>query len=78
LSGYGKLLNFNELTAKHSSDVLLICLIDRGEVSQVAFPLGRLFGQNVAFISMLPFYLTGTGKLEPFLGSGFRLHLRHY
>jgi hypothetical protein len=38
---------------------------------KIAFPLFGLFRQDVAFVSVLPFDLTGAGYIEPFLGAGF-------
>jgi hypothetical protein len=40
-------------------------------MAKVTFPFLGLFSQDVAFISMLPFELTGTGYCKPFLGTGF-------
>lgn len=45
---------------------------------KVTLLLCCLLGQDVAFVSMLSFDLSGAGKLEAFLGSGVGLHFWHY
>ena len=45
---------------------------------KITFLLGGLLGQNVTFVSMLSFDLSGAGELEAFLCSGVGLHFWHY
>jgi len=56
---------------EHCFNILQVGSRHFGEVAQVAFPLLGLLGQDVAFESMLPFDLTGSGFCKPFLGTGF-------
>jgi hypothetical protein len=55
---------------KHVFYVLQIGSRHFGEVTQVAFPLGGLLGQDVTLVRVLPFDLAGAGFCKPFLGSG--------
>lgn len=63
---------------KHVFYVLQISARHFGEVSQVAFPLLGLLGQDVALERMLPSDFTGAGFCKPLLRTGFRLHFRHF
>jgi hypothetical protein len=56
---------------KHLFDILQVGSRHFCEMTKVTFPFLGLFSQDVAFISMLPLNLTGTGFGEPFLGTGF-------
>jgi hypothetical protein len=51
--------------------------VHRRGIRKITFTLDALFGQNVAFVSMLPFDFTGARKSESFFGSGFGLHFWH-
>jgi hypothetical protein len=51
--------------------------VNRGRIRKITFPLGGLLGQDVAFVSMLPFDFTGASKSESFFSSGFGLHFWH-
>lgn len=68
----------NELAGKHLLYSTGICLIDHRCISQVTFSFGGFFGQDMAFVSMLPFNLAGTREGKSLLGSGLCLHLWHY
>jgi hypothetical protein len=47
-------------------------------LAQVTFPLGTLFGQDVAAMRVVAFEATGTGTLEPFGGPAIGFHFGHY
>jgi hypothetical protein len=59
------------LLLEHFSYIGLIGFRNQGSVRKITFLLDGLLGQDVAFVSMLPFDLTGTCKGKPFLGAGF-------
>jgi hypothetical protein len=63
---------------KHCFNVLLIRRAYQCGIGQISFSFGAFFGQNVTFISMFALYASGSGKSEPFFGSGFGFHFRHY
>jgi hypothetical protein len=41
-------------------------------------PLFRLFGQDMAFKSVLPFNFARPRNVKTFLGAGLGFHFRHY
>jgi hypothetical protein len=65
------------LHAKLQLDVSQVSFVNRTEITQIAFPLRRFFRQDVAFVSMLPFDLSRTGKRKSLFRSGSCLHFRH-
>lgn len=56
---------------KHVFYVLQVSSRYFREVSQVAFPLVRLLGQDMALVRMLPSDFTGAGLSKPLLCPGF-------
>jgi hypothetical protein len=68
---------FVQLDTKHLLNRFFVGLIYQGRVGQTAFAVGRFFGQNVTFKSVLSLDFAGTGKLETLFGTGLRFHLRH-
>ena len=74
----GPLLLILILLAKHCAHILRISRIYNRVMCQIAFPLLGFLGQNVTFVRMLSLDFTGARQGKPFLGTGFRLHLRHY
>ena len=70
-------LNNDELTLEHLLYIRFIGLIYQRRIGKVTFPFRGLFGQNVAFVGMLPFDFSGPRKRKPFLGTGFRFHFWH-
>ncbi len=65
------------LHAKHFLDIALVVLVHQGVMSQRELTLLRFFGQNMTLVSVLPFDLSRTGKLESLFGTGFRFLFRH-
>ena len=57
------------LTMQHILYRLHIGLVNDGLVSEVAFALGALLGQNMAVIGMVPLDFSRAGKRESFLGT---------
>jgi hypothetical protein len=47
-------------------------------MSQITFLLFRLFGQDVAFVSVFTLYFTGSGKSESFFSTGISFYLWHF
>lgn len=54
---------------EHDLNPTLIAFENQRIVNEVPLAFGRLFGQDVAVESMLPFNLSGAGQLETLLGS---------
>jgi hypothetical protein len=46
-------------------------------VGKVTLALGRFFGEDVAFVSVVPLYFSGTGKRESLFGTGVGFHFWH-
>ena len=46
-------------------------------LTQVTFPLGALFGQDMTAMRVVTFETTGSGALEPFGGPAIGLHFGH-
>jgi hypothetical protein len=59
-------------------DAALIGWVNQRGVRQGELALFRLFGQDVAFESVLPFDLARAGNFESFLGAGLGFHFRHF
>jgi hypothetical protein len=59
-------------------DALHVRLVDQRRVRQGELALLRLFGQDVAFESVLPFDFTRACHFKAFLGAGFGFHFRHF
>ena len=53
-------------------------VFDNSAVSQVAFSLFGLFGENVAMVSVMSLDFAGAGESESLLGSGLRFNFRHF
>ena len=53
-------------------------VVNDTHLTQVAFTLLALLGQDVTLVSMSSFNLSGAGKGEPFLRSGIRLNFWHF
>jgi len=66
-----------KLTLEHLFHIGCIGLVNRCRIRKVTFPLRGFLGQDVAFVSMLPFDFTGARKSESFFGAGFGLHFWH-
>lgn len=57
------------------------CLIGRSDeygIIQIAFLLRRLFGEDMAMVSVFPLDFSGAGEVEALLGSGICFHLWHF
>jgi hypothetical protein len=58
-------------------DSLDIGIIDQTGFAQIAFPLGRFLGEDMAAEGLAADYFTGSGDLEPFGRSSVCFHFRH-
>jgi hypothetical protein len=58
-------------------NVVFVRLVNQAHVGQVSFLFGRLLRQNVTFKRVFTLDFTGSGKGEPFFGTGISFHLRH-
>ena len=47
-------------------------------MTQIAFSLLALLGQDVTMVSVLPLQMAAAGYLETLLGSGLGLHFWHF
>jgi len=63
--------------AEHAAYGIDVGLVNHCSVVKNQFLLFRLLGQNVAVESMFSLDFTGSGKGEPFFGTGVSFHLRH-
>ena len=64
------------LLQEQQDSLLVVAVLQRG-LLQVALPLLVLLGKNVVVIRVLALHFARARKLEPLLGTGLRLHLRH-
>src|SRR5262245_42266472 len=58
-------------------DVALVGLVDERGAAELALPLGRHVGVDVAQVAVAPLHLAGGGELEALLGRAIGLDLRH-
>ena len=54
---------------EHFLYIGFICLVNRGRIRKVTFPLGGLFSQDVAFVRMFALDFACTSKLKSLFGS---------
>ena len=59
-------------------DVSLVGFVHQRTMRQVKLTLFAFLRQNMALKSVLSFDFSGTGQLEPLLGTGFRFLFRHF
>lgn len=62
---------------EHALNAGFIGFMHQGALHQVLLPLGRLLGEDVAVVSLVTLYFTGSGHLESLLGAGVGFHLWH-
>jgi hypothetical protein len=55
----------------------LIGLADRNALTKMSFPLGRLFGQDMALMRFVPHNLASACLFESLCSGTVRLNLRH-
>jgi len=65
------------LNGQHLFYLLHIGFINQCRLGKVSLALGRLFGKDMAFKSVLPFNFSRGGKGKPFFRAGFCFHLWH-
>jgi hypothetical protein len=58
-------------------NALLVGLVNRGRVRQVALLLRAFFGQDVALEGVLPLDFPSPREFETLLSASFCFHLRH-
>jgi hypothetical protein len=51
--------------------------MQNGGFTQLSFPLGGFFGQDMAFVRLFALEPTCTGSLEPFACAAMAFHLWH-
>jgi hypothetical protein len=66
------------LHGQQTLDIFLVSFVYLSKISQVPLAFLRLFGENMALVSVLSFDFTSSGEREAFLRSRIRLHLWHY
>jgi hypothetical protein len=64
--------------AQHFLDGVFVDFVSDGAISQVTFSFGSFFRKNVAMISVMSSYFTGTRQSESFLGSRFGFNFWHF
>jgi len=63
---------------KHFFYIGFIRFIYHGGIGKITLPFGGFFGQDVTFVSMLAFDLSGAGDVKSLFGAGFRFHFWHF
>ena len=73
-----KRMKLSDLLHQELTHDVQVGLVHDAHLTQVAFTLLALLGQDVTLVSMSSFNLSGAGKGEPFLRSGIRLNFWHF